>query len=60
MPLPKRRHSKQRGRKRRTHYVATAPALVDCLHCGEKKLFHHICPACGYYRGTQITAGKEK
>ncbi|TFH62153.1 MAG: 50S ribosomal protein L32, partial [Candidatus Zixiibacteriota bacterium] len=51
MPLPKRRHSKQRGRKRRTHYVATAPALVECLHCGEKKLFHHICPACGYYRG---------
>ncbi len=59
MPLPKRRHSRQRGRKRRTHYKATVPSMIDCENCGEKKVIHHICPACGYYRGSQVTEGKE-
>ena len=44
MPLPKRRHSKQRGRKRRTHYVATVPALVECLHCGENETISSYLP----------------
>ncbi|MBK7093374.1 MAG: 50S ribosomal protein L32 [bacterium] len=59
MPLPKRRHSKQRGRKRRTHYKATFPALTECGNCGEAKMLHHICPSCGFYRGEQILEGKE-
>jgi len=49
MAHPKRKISKTRRDKRRTHYKATAPALGTCSNCGEMKLNHHACPACGYY-----------
>lgn len=54
MPLPKRRHSRQRGRKRRTHWVLTAPNVLDCPHCHEPKLPHRVCPHCGYYAGKEV------
>jgi large subunit ribosomal protein L32 len=49
MPNPKRKMSKTRRDKRRTHYKATAPTMGACSHCGEMKLTHRACPACGYY-----------
>jgi large subunit ribosomal protein L32 len=49
MPNPKRRMSKSRRDKRRTHYKASAPSLGVCSHCGEMKLTHRACPSCGYY-----------
>ncbi|MEP0828284.1 MAG: 50S ribosomal protein L32 [bacterium] len=59
MPLPKRRHSHTRGRKRRTHWKLATPNVVECAHCHQPKLPHHICPHCGYYKGIQITTPKE-
>ena len=53
MALPKRRQSRARSRKRRTHWVLTPPTLVDCSHCGEKKRAHRVCPHCGYYQGRE-------
>ncbi|KAB2924361.1 MAG: 50S ribosomal protein L32 [Bacteroidetes bacterium] len=40
MPNPKRRHSKTRGRKRRTHYKAEAPTLAVDPASGETHLSH--------------------
>jgi len=61
MALPKKRQSKQRGRKRRTHWKLTAPAVTDCKHCHEPKLAHRVCPHCGYYAGKEVVfIGKEK
>ncbi|MBF0494317.1 MAG: 50S ribosomal protein L32 [Candidatus Omnitrophica bacterium] len=54
MPKVKHRHSKTRGRKRRTHYKIAASALVKCSQCGKEKVSHKICPYCGYYDGRQI------
>lgn len=54
MPLPKRRHSQARGRKRRTHYKLAAPNLAECSNCHSLRLPHHICPECGYYNGKEI------
>ncbi|MFO7638540.1 MAG: 50S ribosomal protein L32 [bacterium] len=54
MPVPKKRHSKTRSRKRRTHWKLTAPAVVDCPHCHESKLPHRVCPHCGYYAGKEV------
>lgn len=54
MPKVKHRHSKSRGRKRRTHYKAEAPTLLKCTQCGKAKKPHHVCPYCGYYGGTQV------
>ncbi|HXG38449.1 MAG TPA: 50S ribosomal protein L32 [Bacteroidota bacterium] len=59
MPNPKRRHSKSRSRKRRTHYKATAPSLVECPQCHEQKLPHRACPNCGYYKGRSMFIPKE-
>ena len=35
MPNPKRRHSKTRTAKRRTHDALTAVGLSECPHCHE-------------------------
>jgi len=60
MPLPKRRHSKSRSRKRRTHWKLTASALSACPQCGEMKIPHRVCPTCGYYKGKKVLEIKEK
>jgi large subunit ribosomal protein L32 len=49
MPNPKRKWSKSRRDKRRTHYKAAAPSLSSCSNCSEMKLAHRACPSCGYY-----------
>ncbi|MEA3490163.1 MAG: 50S ribosomal protein L32 [Candidatus Omnitrophota bacterium] len=54
MPKVKHRHSKTRGRKRRTHYKAEVPSLSNCPQCGKSKKTHQVCPYCGYYKGTQV------
>jgi len=53
MPHPKRRHSKSRGRKRRTNYKAVASTLGTCSNCGAPILSHRVCKECGYYKGKQ-------
>ncbi|MDP3684336.1 MAG: 50S ribosomal protein L32 [Ignavibacteria bacterium] len=58
MPNPKRKMSKTRRDKRRTHYKAEAPALGACSNCGEMKLTHHACPSCGYYNGRSMLIPK--
>jgi large subunit ribosomal protein L32 len=59
MPNPKRRHSKSRSAKRRTHYKAVPATLVECPNCGAMKLAHAACPSCGYYNGRRILANAE-
>ncbi|MGH7369707.1 MAG: 50S ribosomal protein L32 [Candidatus Methylomirabilaceae bacterium] len=59
MPLPKRRHSNARTRKRRSHDALSAPALVECSNCHERRLPHRACPACGYYRGREVVKRTE-
>lgn len=54
MAVPKKRVSKQRKRKRRTHDKAEAPTLQDCPRCGDPKVPHRVCPSCGYYRGQAV------
>ncbi len=51
MAHPKRKTSKQRRNKRRTHYKAEAPTVVACNNCGAAVKYHRVCPECGYYRG---------
>ncbi|HUV30915.1 MAG TPA: 50S ribosomal protein L32 [Acidobacteriota bacterium] len=59
MPLPKRRHSRTRGRKRRTNWKVSAPNVGECPNCHQSRLPHHICPHCGFYRGRQVISIKE-
>ena len=59
MPNPKRRHSKSRTSKRRTHDTLVATQSSDCPNCREPKPPHRVCPHCGYYRGRQVRAVDE-
>jgi large subunit ribosomal protein L32 len=49
MAVPKKRVSKQRKRKRRTHYKAQPVAVQACPKCGDTRVPHRVCPACGHY-----------
>jgi len=51
MAHPKRKISKQRRDKRRTHYKASVPTLAVCSNCGSAVRYHRVCPECGFYRG---------
>lgn len=59
MPLPKRRHSNARTRKRRSHDALSVPNLVECPNCHEQKLPHRACSACGHYRGREVVKREE-
>jgi large subunit ribosomal protein L32 len=59
MPLPKRRHSNARTRKRRSHDALSIPTPVECPNCHERKLPHRACPACGQYRGREVVKRDE-
>ena len=51
MAHPKRKTSKTRRDKRRTHDKAVLPTLAKCTNCGATYKYHTICGECGYYRG---------
>ena len=51
MAHPKRKQSKTRTDKRRTHDKAVAPTLAVCPNCGAWHVYHTVCGECGYYRG---------
>ncbi|NCC98439.1 MAG: 50S ribosomal protein L32 [Bacteroidia bacterium] len=51
MAHPKRKQSKTRTAKRRTHYKAVAPTMATCPNCGALHISHTVCGECGYYRG---------
>lgn len=60
MALPKRKISKSRRDKRRTHQKIDAPSVSTCPECGEPVLPHHACSQCGAYKGrTAIETDKE-
>jgi large subunit ribosomal protein L32 len=60
MPNPKRRHSKTRGRLRRTHYKMETPNASACPQCGGPRVPHRICATCGTYKGKEVIAQKQE
>ena len=60
MAVPKRRVSSARRDKRRSSvWKLDPPAIVKCNSCGEQKLSHRLCPACGMYKGRQVVKKNE-
>lgn len=56
MAVPKRKTSKARKRKRRTHWKLTAPNLVECPQCHAPKVPHRVCRECGHYKGREVVS----
>jgi large subunit ribosomal protein L32 len=59
MPNPKRRHSKTRTAKRRTHDALKPLTLGECPQCHEFKRPHQVCPHCGYYKSRPVREVEE-
>lgn len=61
MAHPKRKISKQRRDKRRTHYKATAPTLTTCPTTGEVHQYHRAYYVDGdlYYKGKLVHSKAE-
>ncbi|HWT80264.1 MAG TPA: 50S ribosomal protein L32, partial [Candidatus Methylomirabilis sp.] len=54
MPLPKRRHSNARSRKRRAHDAISTAGLSRCPNCQAMTPPHRACRSCGHYRGREV------
>ncbi|MBO5505358.1 MAG: 50S ribosomal protein L32 [Clostridia bacterium] len=54
MAVPKRKTSKARRDKRRANWKLFIPGMVACPKCGELKMPHRVCKACGTYKGEEV------
>lgn len=61
MAVPAKKISKSRSKTRRSTWVALNRArlvrqtnVVSCPACGEPKLSHTVCPACGAHGSTKL------
>jgi large subunit ribosomal protein L32 len=59
MAVPKRRISKTRRDKRRSHLRAETTKAILCSHCKQPKVAHRVCPSCGYYAGREVSTPEE-
>jgi len=60
MAHPKRKISKTRRDKRRTHLKLKPRAYYLDPASGEPTLYHRVCLESGYYRGRQVIEGKDE
>jgi large subunit ribosomal protein L32 len=54
MAVPKKKISKSRRDRRRSHLALDPPAPVECPNCGELKRAHHVCAFCGHYGEREV------
>ena len=60
MAHPKRKISKTRRDKRRTHQKLTAKPMYIDPQSGEATLYHRVNLESGYYRGRQVMEGTDE
>ena len=60
MAHPKRRHTKTRRNKRRSHDRLETPNLSACPQCRQPKAPHRVCLHCGYYKGVEVVEVTEE
>ncbi len=54
MAVPKRKTSKSRRNKRRSHHKIVGVNILEDKKSGEYRLSHHIDPKSGFYNGKKI------
>lgn len=59
MAVPKKRISRTKRDKRRTHKKLTAVTLSSCPQCGEMTMPHRVCSACGFYKDRVVMETEE-
>ena len=59
MAVPKRKITKSRAGKRRSHSRASLKNIVEDKKSGEYRLSHHLDLKTGFYKGRQVIDPKE-
>ena len=59
MAVPKRKTTKSRSGKRRSHLGLKTRNIVEDKKSGEYRLSHHIDLKTGYYKGRQVLDPKD-
>ena len=59
MAVPKRKTSKSRRNKRRSHHIFLSSNVIEDKKSGEFRLSHHIDLKTGIYNGKQILEPKK-
>ena len=54
MAVPKRKTSKSRRNKRRSHHRVKSVNILEDKKSGEYRLSHHVDLKTGYYNGRQV------
>ena len=54
MAVPKRKTSKSRRNKRRSHHKIASPNVIEDKKSGEFRLSHHIDLKTGFYKGRRV------
>ena len=60
MPVPKRKMSRSRTRRRRATWLRMAkPTYATCSRCKSPIRPHTVCGVCGFYAGRQVVEIEE-
>ena len=59
MAVPKRKTSKSRRNKRRSHHKISSINIIEDKKSGEYRLSHHVDQKTGIYNGRQILEPKK-
>ena len=59
MAVPKRKTSKAKRDKRRSHDGLSAPPQSTCPQCGAPRRPHRVCGSCGTYKSRTIVETDE-
>ena len=59
MAVPKRKTSKSRRNKRRSHNRLKSVNILEAKKSGEYRLYHHVDLKTGYYNGRQVFEPKD-
>ena len=60
MANPKRKRSKSKRDKRRSHWTLRRPVISLCPECQEPKLPHRVCMNCGFYKNEMVIEIEEE
>ena len=59
MAVPKRKTTKSRSGKRRSHHALNPKNVIEDKRSGEYRLSHHLDLKTGFYKGRQVLDPKE-
>lgn len=59
MAVPQNRKTSSKRNMRRSHDALSAVASTECPNCGELRLPHHVCGACGHYNDREVVSAVE-